>query len=58
MVVHPLIVGEGRRLFTEMCLPQNLGLKLVALETLSSGCVAMRYEKIQRQSHQFVFLRL
>jgi dihydrofolate reductase len=24
MVVHPLIVGQGRRLFTEMCIPENL----------------------------------
>jgi len=45
MVVHPIIVGQGRRLFSEMSLPENLGLKLVASETLSSGCVALRYEK-------------
>ena len=46
MVVHPLIVGQGRRLFTEMSLPENLGLKLIASETLSTGCVALRYERI------------
>lgn len=47
MVVHPVIVGQGRRLFTEMNLPENLGLKLVASETLGTGgCVALRYEKI------------
>jgi dihydrofolate reductase len=46
MVVHPVIVGEGRRLFTDMCLPENVGLKLVSTQTLSSGCVALRYEKI------------
>lgn len=46
MVVHPLIVGQGRRLFTEMSLPDNLGLKLAAVKTLSSGCVALRYERI------------
>lgn len=45
MVVHPLIVGQGRRLFTEMSLPESLGLKLVASETLSTGCVALRYER-------------
>jgi dihydrofolate reductase len=45
LVVHPVIVGEGRRLFAEMHLPENLGLKLVASETLGSGCVALRYEK-------------
>ena len=46
MVVHPLIVGQGRRLFTEMSLPDSLGLKLAASKTLSSGCVALQYERI------------
>jgi dihydrofolate reductase len=45
MVVHPVIVGEGRRLFTEMHLPENLGLKLAASKTLISGCIALRYDK-------------
>lgn len=45
MIVHPTIVGEGRRLFTEMRLPESLGLKLTSSETLSSGCVALRYKK-------------
>lgn len=45
LVVHPVLVGEGRRLFTEVHLPENLGLKLTASKTLSSGCVALRYEK-------------
>lgn len=46
MVVHPLIVGRGRRLFAEMNLPENLGLKLMATQTLSTGCVALRYERV------------
>ena len=46
MVVHPLIVGEGRRLFTDMCLTESLGLELVASQTLSTGCVALRYERV------------
>jgi dihydrofolate reductase len=46
LVVHPLIVGEGRRLFTEMHLPESVGLKLVSSRTLSTGCVALRYEKV------------
>lgn len=45
MVVHPVIVGQGRRLFSEMTLPENLGLKLVDSKTFSSGCIALRYEK-------------
>lgn len=46
MVVHPVIVGRGRRLFSEMSLPENLGLKLTASQTLSTGCLALRYEKV------------
>ncbi|MES2456113.1 MAG: dihydrofolate reductase family protein [Bacteroidota bacterium] len=46
IVVHPVIVGQGRRLFSEMTLTENLGLKLMAEETLSSGCIILRYEKI------------
>jgi len=46
MVVHPVIVGQGRRLFSEMDLAENLGLKLVASRMLGSGCIALRYEKI------------
>lgn len=49
MVVHPVIVGQGRRLFSEMNLPENLGLKLVASETLSSGCIALRYENFRNR---------
>ncbi|MGJ1267918.1 dihydrofolate reductase family protein [Sphingobacterium spiritivorum] len=45
ILVHPVIVGEGRRLFTEMHLPENLGLNLIATKTLPSGCIALRYEK-------------
>ncbi|RYZ39260.1 MAG: dihydrofolate reductase, partial [Sphingobacteriales bacterium] len=46
IVVHPVIVGQGRRLFSEMSIPENVGLKLMATNTLGSGCVALRYEKL------------
>jgi len=46
ILIHPVIVGQGRRLFDEMNLPENLGLKLTASQALSSGCVALKYEKI------------
>ncbi|HTN17263.1 MAG TPA: dihydrofolate reductase family protein, partial [Chitinophagaceae bacterium] len=46
IVVHPVIVGQGRRLFTEMHLPENVGLQLMASQTLGSGCVALQYEKV------------
>jgi dihydrofolate reductase len=50
MVVHPVIVGQGRRLFTEMFLPENLDLKLEGSQTLSTGCVALRYERRKIQT--------
>jgi dihydrofolate reductase len=44
-VVHPIIAGEGRRLFDEISLPEKLHLKLAESKTFSSGCVAHRYMK-------------
>jgi len=40
-VVHPIVSGEGRRLFEG----QKLKLKLVESRILKSGCVALRYLK-------------
>jgi len=45
LVVHPYVVGEGRRLFNELKLQQNLTLKLVESHTFDSGSVAHRYLK-------------
>lgn len=42
-VVHPTIVGEGRRLLEGVSLPQALQLKLVESKVFESGCVALRY---------------
>ncbi len=47
VVVHPVIVGEGRRLFAHARFPENQGLTLTGSKILSSGCVALRYEKIR-----------
>jgi len=44
-VIQPIIVGEGRRLFDTMPLPEKLKLKLVESKTFESGFVAMRYVK-------------
>jgi len=44
-VVHPVIVGEGRRLFEDTGLLEKLNLKLVGSKILKSGCVALHYLK-------------
>ena len=44
VVVQPIVVGEGRRLFADLTLPEKLQLQLVESETFS-GCVALRYLK-------------
>lgn len=44
-VVQPIIVGEGKRLFDSMSLPENLQLKLVESKIFESGAVALRYFK-------------
>ncbi len=45
IVIHPVIVGEGRRLFTEMNLHENLSLQLLQSKTFKSGCIALHYSK-------------
>ena len=44
-VVHPIIVGEGRRLFEGINLQEKLQLKLVESKIFKSGCIALRYLK-------------
>jgi len=43
--VHPIIAGEGRRLFEGINLQGKLRLKLVETKTFNSGCVLLRYMK-------------
>ena len=42
-VVQPIVVGEGRRLFDDVSLPEKLQLRLVESKVLESGCIALRY---------------
>jgi dihydrofolate reductase len=44
-VVHPIVVGEGRRLLEDVSLPEKLQLKLAESKTFESGFVALRYLK-------------
>lgn len=45
IVVHPVIAGEGRRLFEGIDLQEKLKLKLVESKVLKSGAVALHYLK-------------
>jgi len=45
IVVHPAVVGEGRRLFDGVNLIENLRLKLANSRVFKSGCVALEYVK-------------
>ncbi|HLY71890.1 MAG TPA: dihydrofolate reductase family protein [Puia sp.] len=45
VLVHPVVVGEGRRLFEGMHLHEKLPLKLVESRAFKGGSVALRYLK-------------
>jgi len=45
IVVHPIVIGEGRRLFEGMNLQEKLQLKLAESTVFKSGTVALRYLK-------------
>ena len=45
IVVHPIIVGQGRKLFDGINLPEKLQLKLVESTVFKSGAVVLRYVK-------------
>ncbi len=45
IVVHPIVIGEGRRLFDGINLREKLQLKLVGSKFFKSGAVALRYVK-------------
>ena len=44
-VIQPLVVGEGRRLLESVTLQQKL--RLVESKIFVSGCVALRYTKVE-----------
>ena len=44
-MVHPIVAGEGRRLFDNINLTEKLQLRLADSRTLPSGYVALRYVK-------------
>ncbi|AWH85034.1 dihydrofolate reductase [Flavobacterium album] len=45
IMIHPVIAGEGRRLFDDISLPEQLQLKLAGSKVFQSGHMALRYVK-------------
>ena len=44
-IIHPVVVGEGRRLLDGTSLQEKLQLKFVDSTTFKSGCIVLRYLK-------------
>jgi dihydrofolate reductase len=44
-LVHPMILGKGRRLFEDAYLQELLNIKLESSRVLKSGCIALHYAK-------------
>jgi len=44
-VIHPLIVGKGKRLMEDMAFTEKLNLKLVGSKIFKSGCIGLHYVK-------------
>jgi hypothetical protein len=44
MLVHPLVLGQGKPLFTSF--PSKVPLRLVYSKTYANGVMNLRYEKV------------
>jgi dihydrofolate reductase len=45
IVIHPVIIGEGKKLMEDFPLPEKLNWKLVDTKVFKSGCVGLHYVK-------------
>lgn len=45
IVIHPVIIGEGKKLMEDFPLPEKLNWKLVDSKVFKSGCVGLHYLK-------------
>jgi dihydrofolate reductase len=46
IVIHPVVAGQGRRLFESISLPDSLPLKLAESRRLKLGHIALRYSSV------------
>ena len=45
LVVHPILVGDEKRLFENFRLPPKQNFKLTASQLFQSGAIALHYQK-------------
>jgi dihydrofolate reductase len=45
IVIHPVIIGEGKKLMEDFPLQDKLNWKLVDTKVFKSGCVGLHYLK-------------
>jgi dihydrofolate reductase len=45
LVVHPILVGDKKRLFENFCSPEKQNFKLTASRPFRSGAIALHYQK-------------
>ncbi|MDB5121945.1 MAG: deaminase [Mucilaginibacter sp.] len=45
LIVHPVLVGEGKRLFENFIVPEQLNFKLAHTRVFKSGVIALHYQK-------------
>ncbi|MBA4166887.1 MAG: dihydrofolate reductase family protein, partial [Chitinophagaceae bacterium] len=47
LVVHPILVGENKRLFENFLVPEKLNFQLKHTQLFNSGAIALHYQKNQ-----------
>jgi dihydrofolate reductase len=47
LVVHPVLVGENKRLFENFLIPEKLNFQLEHTQLFKSGVIALHYQKVE-----------
>jgi dihydrofolate reductase len=48
LVVHPVLVGENKRLFQNFLVPEKLNFQLGYTQRFKSGVIALHYQKMNK----------